>query len=82
MQTNAGVFLVQRRSHSFSPSLSFSLTLFPFLSRRARGRVNFVITETEDSNATKDVALEIRRGWVFSMLTSFLLKIRSPVKIE
>lgn len=51
-------------------------------SRSRRGRANFVIVESEDSSTAKDVlALEIRR-WLFSMLTSFLLKIRSPVKIE
>lgn len=50
--------------------------------RGERGKVNFVIGGTEDSNATKGIfALEVR-SWLFSMLTSFLLKIRSPVKIE
>lgn len=49
---------------------------------KERGKVNFVIVRTEDSNATKGIfALEVR-SWLFSMLTSFLLKIRSPVKIE
>lgn len=61
--------------------LTMSLSLS--FSRLRKGRAkNFVIVGTEDSNATKDVlAFEIRR-WLFSMLTSSLLKIRSPVKIE
>lgn len=54
-----------------------------FLSFAERGRANFVIVGTEDSRAQPKTfsRAEIRR-WLFSMLTSFLLKIRSPVKIE
>jgi len=62
--------------------LTMSLSLSFSRSRRDRRAKNFVIIGTEDSSATKDVfAFEIRR-WLFSMLTSSLLKIRSPVKIE
>lgn len=75
LYTNAnecGVFLVFNDA-SFCPRKE---------RERERGKVNFVIVGTEDSNATKGTfALQVRSG-LFSMLTSFLLKIRSPVKIE